>query len=127
MSCDHKTTDGNPMAARCLRYGWEEVALPDGRRGLWRRHGECECGALRVELCAGREGDDAYVCFTLGEVVSHAQLADLDEVALCVGWSFEFATSADRSKALFRDARRWRVLSLLSSAVAVVAILREFF
>ena len=39
--------------------GWERVTPPDkaGRRALWMR--EVPGGGL--ELCAGREGDDAYV------------------------------------------------------------------
>lgn len=39
---------------------------PSGRRGLWARITEGptgDRGAVKVELCAGREGDDAYVSF----------------------------------------------------------------
>lgn len=41
---------------RCNGPGWIELACPDGRRGLWARVTD-----KGIELCAGREGDDAYV------------------------------------------------------------------
>lgn len=45
-------------AMRASEDGWQEVVMrdPSGRRGLWMR-----VTGTTVELCAGREGDDAYV------------------------------------------------------------------
>lgn len=52
---------------RCLEPGWVAVACPDGRRGLWIRTTD-----RTVELCAGRDGDDAYVSFRCDEVQATA-------------------------------------------------------
>ena len=48
---------------RCREPGWIMLAMHDGagRRGLWMRVGEG-----KVEFCAGREGDDAYVSVYAG-------------------------------------------------------------
>lgn len=60
---------------RILQPGWIQVAGhdPSGRRGLWYR-GSPEQG---VELCAGREGDDCYVCLPPGQVLTAEVLYNL--------------------------------------------------
>lgn len=47
---------------RAKEKGWIRIGRLDemGRRGMWYRLG----GAGSVELCAGREGDDAYCIIT---------------------------------------------------------------
>lgn len=48
-------------ANRCHEFGWRRIGRIDRpqRRSLWiRKHGDS------IELCAGREGDDAYVRIT---------------------------------------------------------------
>lgn len=62
-----------PYVESLLRYkqpGWELAAMndPAGRRGIWYRAtfaGENELVAL--EVCGGREGDDAYARFEVHE------------------------------------------------------------
>ncbi len=50
-----------------------------GRRALWIRVAEDERGeATKIELCSGREGDDAYVCLT----PDNPQWPDLMDVLL---------------------------------------------
>jgi hypothetical protein len=55
--------------------GWVPIAVPDGRRGLWMK-----VTPTTVELCAGREGDDAYVKFEVGEAVSKSDVKEGLEV-----------------------------------------------
>jgi hypothetical protein len=44
--------------ARIREPGWQRVGSLDkpGRRSIWVRFGD-----HRIEICAGREGDDAYI------------------------------------------------------------------
>jgi hypothetical protein len=44
-----------------------------------------------IELCAGREGDDAYVKLTVGKVFTEQRKNKLKEVVEYVGWAFELA------------------------------------
>lgn len=62
------------MTLRCIEQGWEAIAVPDGRRGLWIRVSR-ESGSL--EICAGREGDDAYVVLRTGTKVTAEKLNNL--------------------------------------------------
>lgn len=71
---------------RCEEKGWILCGMNDRstRRGIWYRHN----ADGSVELCGGREGDDAYVMLVPGEPVTRAQVDDLVDVlsraALCV-------------------------------------------
>jgi len=62
--------------------GWERIGLFDSaeRRALWRRViGEDEFGEPdAIELCSGREGDDAFVRIDR----SNPQWADIADVLL---------------------------------------------
>ena len=60
--------------------GWVLAGMndPSGRRGLWYR--ESREGA-RLEVCAGREGDDRYVQLNLGEKITRELL---DSLAQCL-------------------------------------------
>jgi hypothetical protein len=61
--------------------GYEEIACPDGRRGLWIRSTEDEQGLLlRLEFAAGREGDDDYLELQEGERLTRQKLHELRDV-----------------------------------------------
>ena len=70
---------------------------PQGRRGLW-AHVEANADAsptvplkpLSIQMCAGREGDDAFVNIKLGDVVDTAMLQALaDVIAVALFARFE--------------------------------------
>ena len=69
--------------------GWIELTLPDGRRGVWMRVGED-----KVELCAGREGDDAYVCFEPTRQQYHDAVGILECHLFSLELAFDNAASA---------------------------------
>jgi len=71
---------------RCNEPGWIELVKPDGRRGVWTRVTDDA-----VELCAGREGDDAYVKFALGSNVTKENVSDAAAVVACFKYSCELA------------------------------------
>lgn len=88
----------SPMGMRYKQPGWTLAAMNDPalRRGLWYR--ETRDGPLppnpirallRVELCAGREGDDAYVCLEVGVPLDARTLAELEGVLCCGAWMVE--------------------------------------
>lgn len=73
---------------RCADDGWYLCAMhdPAGRRGLWYCYAPENAAEhlvrrppplTAVALCAGREGDAAYVRFAVGETVTPDMLADL--------------------------------------------------
>lgn len=67
---------------RCLEPGWEQIGNYDhvGRRSLWVRfHDES------FELCAGREGDDAYVRID----ASNEAFMELERVLSYQAWAQE--------------------------------------
>ena len=74
---------GDDPTCRGTLPGYELLAMhdPSGRRGLWARYEEAA-----VELCAGREGDDAYVCFEVGEAVTAEKLQQLRDVLGYARW-----------------------------------------
>jgi len=76
---------------RCTQPGWIEVCKPDGRRGLWVR-----TSAGSVELCAGREGDDAYVQMRPGRDLE--DVGDLRAVVDYIVWAHTLASLADEDK-----------------------------
>jgi hypothetical protein len=67
---------------RCEEPGWVRIG-GQGRRSLWFRY---EDGAAYFELCAGREGDDAYARIAtgldapLGIRIGHRGFGDLLQV-----------------------------------------------
>lgn len=73
--------------------GWQVLAKYDkpGRRGLWLR--STTVGAdgelASFEVCAGREGDDAYVRFEMPPVGTpeHKQLWELHECLSRAAWN----------------------------------------
>jgi hypothetical protein len=89
--------------------GFEEVVVPDGRRGLWVRRwirtaegGEVpdpdrwyelggRAGPTRIDLAAGREGDDAEVSFRVGDVVDVRQVVLLSELVNTLRYAHEVA------------------------------------
>lgn len=65
---------------KILDIGWKEVIIPDpqGRRGLWvRMNGAPD---TEIELCAGREGDDAHVRLYEGQVIDKRTIYLLRDV-----------------------------------------------
>lgn len=73
---------------RCDEEGWTEICNHDssGRRGLWIRvtprdafneNGFQTEPITRLELCAGREGDDWYVSLKGGDATGCQCLTDL--------------------------------------------------
>jgi hypothetical protein len=79
---------------RCEEPGWTRIG-PTGRRSLWSR-----ISTRRIELCAGREGDDAYVCIELesirqcGFAVDPSMLRALFELFLTAELAAEEAGTA---------------------------------
>ena len=89
------------MANRCMEPGWLSIALhdPASRRGVWarltRRDGsygdgfEAHHDVAVIELCAGREGDDAYARLELGQLLNERNLASLWDVMITGMWILE--------------------------------------
>lgn len=71
-----------------IRYeqpGWELCAMhdPAGRRGLWARFSSGPDSIPSViEICAGREGDDAYVRIEQGKALTEEQMYWLQDALL---------------------------------------------
>ncbi|EYF07067.1 hypothetical protein [Chondromyces apiculatus] len=80
---------------RHLQEGFEPVVVPDGRRGIWQRvtHGEGR-RVTRLELCAGRDGDDQELVLVAGDVVTADQLFALHDSLARVRWSDELRESS---------------------------------
>ena len=72
------------MSCRSSEPGWVLIDQPDSRRGVWVR--PCDGG---LEVCAGREGDDAYV--RLGGTVTPEQVEGLRAVLMSYAWSWTVA------------------------------------
>lgn len=80
---------------RCDEPGWtlEVRDDPSGRRGIWTRSSSPD----RLEICAGREGDDAYLDVRVGQLVTPRLLAALRDVLAHgkdPGIEYEVLTSA---------------------------------
>lgn len=80
------------MTMRCNEPGWEAVAVPDGRRGLWFRR-DPQTG--KMEICAGREGDDAHVVLTVGECLTAETVTSLEECLLTLQFAAELVGTRD--------------------------------
>jgi len=81
-----RAATGRPASGRASEDGWILVALndPTGRRGIWMRPLWLDDPAHNVrtlmvlELCAGREGDDAYTAFSNPSEELHGLFECLD-------------------------------------------------
>lgn len=73
---------------RCIDPGWRRIGRIDsaGRRSLWIRETWNRDGPACIELCAGREGDDAYVRIT----PDNPQWRDLENVLTCARFAAEY-------------------------------------
>jgi len=73
------------MTMRSNEPGWELTIDGDhDRRGLWVRKTP---GLL--EICAGREGDDAYVALRVGEAITEHHLVLLEDVLDTAAFALE--------------------------------------
>lgn len=72
---------------RAQGLGWVQLCCVDGRRGVWMRVSD-----LAIELCAGREGDDADLRLLVGSRVTPDDLRNAREILNCV----EFARDCCR-------------------------------
>lgn len=79
------------MALRCQDPGWKPIDVPDERRGLWVRRSP---GYL--ELCAGREGDDAYVFLREGQDLTQGDLDSLYDVLETYRYAVELEQEEDK-------------------------------
>lgn len=69
------------------KAGWKCIAMhdPAGRRGVWyrttprdvRTDQKIQEPVGTIEMCAGREGDDAYVIIAVGTVMDERKMYDL--------------------------------------------------
>lgn len=81
--------------------GWCEIALPDGRRGLWSR-----VSLNQLELCAGHDGDDAYIKLTAGDTLSLETICALEDVLNTLRFAWDMEQSR-RLRAVRDQADRW--------------------
>lgn len=89
------------MSNRCFEPGWELCSVHDrsGRRGIWYRRINgpdqlidgmtCKGPLVALEVCGGREGDDYYAKFTIGEPVSREAVIGLIDVFETSSWMME--------------------------------------
>lgn len=76
--------------SRGYQHGWRAIAIPDGRRGVWIREHADERGLLvKVEVCAGREGDDWHVELVAGQPVDGRDLRALEDCLSTLRWVLE--------------------------------------
>lgn len=81
-------------AFRGHQPGWRAIAIPDGRRGLWIREHADERGLLvKVEVCAGREGDDEHVELVAGQPVDGRDLRAIEDCLSTLRWVLEMANN----------------------------------
>lgn len=74
--------------------GFEAVAVPDGRRGLWMRVKRNEAGAIiEIEIAAGREGDDSGMTLREGEVITTDTLRMVEDCFTTLRFGAESAST----------------------------------
>ena len=71
---------------RCEEPGWVEVTMADSRRGLWIRETDG-----KIEVCGGREGDDVYLSFSVGETLTAEHLRTFRDLMWTYAANVEFA------------------------------------
>lgn len=77
---------------RASEPGWSlvgEMLDPAGRRGVWYRTTPVTCYGetiTRLEICAGREGDDNYAVLLLGETVNDRTLHEFADALNTGEW-----------------------------------------
>jgi len=74
---------------RCNEPGWQAMAIPDGRRGIWIRMSD---DTKTLEICGGREGDDHYVKLDIGEAISEKLLYETTELLTSFSWAYDIST-----------------------------------
>jgi hypothetical protein len=91
---------------------WRLVAMNDtsGRRGLWLSY-DRDLGTLAV--CAGREGDDAFVRLSAGDVLDEEKLSAIADVLLTARYALsiqveELGTEEERRRFAESLRRAWR-------------------
>lgn len=83
---------------RCEEPGFEAVDVPDGRRGLWMRTAAASMRQVeRLELAAGREGDDALVVLQAGETLTPELLGEVEDALSRLRYACEVAAENARS------------------------------
>lgn len=83
--------------------GWVLCSMldPAGRRGLWLRPTYQREGLLeRLEICAGREGDDYFVDLRPGEAIDLPALHELEGAINTGSWLIGQAHDSDRDHEL---------------------------
>jgi len=79
---------------KCNEPGFEAVAVPDGRRGLWMRTKRNDANEVtEIELAAGREGDDAGVVLREGATITSTTLRLVEECLSYLRFGAELAKS----------------------------------
>ena len=92
---------------RCNEPGMVPIIIPDGRRGLWTRETRDERGRpTRLDICAGREGDDAFVSMAAGVPPTSLDLFSLHDALSCLGFAFDLATERYRFRSRIRTPTR---------------------
>lgn len=78
---------------RAEQPGWNLIAMhdPADRRGVWMRH---NAGEQTTEICAGREGDDDYIKFSIGEKITPQQIVALNSIMQTAMWAIDLAIDA---------------------------------
>lgn len=101
-------------ANRCHEPGWRRIGRIDkpGRRSLWIRE-----STACTELCAGREGDDAYVRIT----PDNPQWRELENVLGCARFAAEHEDSDGLTLEREDDARRSAEIYLDTCALGYAA------
>lgn len=87
------------MYERASQPGYVLAGMNDitGRRGIWYRYDKVQqC----IEICGGREGDDSYVKFQAGKVVSEEDIKSAEEVFSTGAWMVEEQGEHQSSKSL---------------------------
>lgn len=59
---------------------------PSGRRGIWYRQAD---RSDPIDICGGREGDDAHVTLKIGDVITPRMLFDLEDILSRGAWMVE--------------------------------------
>lgn len=95
------TTDRRmPFVVMGRGDGWQQLGVGvdrAGRRGVWYRERKNASDAtdIEVEICAGREGGDAYVTLGVGEVLTPPKMRALLDVLEYANSALEYQHTTD--------------------------------